>query len=112
MNLNSVYLVSADPARLAAFYQSVFEMPPRINAPDWVQFRTGTASFAIGSPAEASPGASGATVVFDVANIDAAIGQSEKAGGKLVQKRDMGAHGKTASVRDPEGNLIQFLQKA
>jgi predicted enzyme related to lactoylglutathione lyase len=113
MKLHSAYVVASDPDALSKFYEAVFGQPPKINVPQtWIQFGLGSAGFALSSKAEASPEATGTTAVFETADLAEATRTIEKLGGRLVQSRDMGSHGKTASFRDPEGNLFQLLQKS
>jgi len=115
VKLHSVYLVSPSPDSLGGFYERFLEQAPQFSVPGtWTQFKGGEggAALAIASTAEAAPGAVGAVPVFEVSDIEAAIGKAVSLGGTLINQRDMGSHGRTASFRDPGGNVIQLLQKA
>jgi predicted enzyme related to lactoylglutathione lyase len=114
VKIHSVYLVSPSPDTLGDFYQRFLGQAPQFSVPQtWTQFRgaEGGAALAIACPAEAAPGAVGATVVFEVSDIQEALTKAESLGGTLINQRDMGSHGKTASFRDPGGNIVQLLQK-
>jgi predicted enzyme related to lactoylglutathione lyase len=115
VKIHSIYLVSPSPDSLGEFYQRFLDQAPQFSVPNtWTQFKgaDGSAALAIACPAEGAPGAVGATVVFEVSDIEEAIRKAESLGGTLVNQRDMGSHGKTAAFRDPGGNIVQLLQKA
>ncbi len=115
MKIHSIYLASPTPDSLGDFYERFLEQAPQFSVPGtWTQFKGGEggAALAIASTAEAAPGAVGAVPVFEVSDIDTAIAKAVSLGGTLINQRDMGSHGKTASFRDPGGNVIQLLQKA
>jgi predicted enzyme related to lactoylglutathione lyase len=78
----------------------------------WAEFRTGDASFALGSPAETPIAAQGAVAVFESDELDRLIEGITTEGGRLIAKRDMGDHGELATCLDPQGNLFQVLVKA
>ena len=89
VKLHSVYLVSPSPDSLCGFYEHFLEQAPQFSVPGtWTQFKGGEGGAAL------------------------AIGKAVSLGATLINQRDMGSHGRTASFRDPGGNVIQLLQKA
>ena len=87
MQVHSFYVVSDTPDQLAAFYASLLSMPPKFAQPgSWIQFAPRGAAFAVASRSEGSPGATGATVVFEVAEIDVAIAAASARGATLIQR--------------------------
>ena len=36
----------------------------------------------------------------------------KEAGAEIIQRRDMGGHGKVIAFRDSEGNIVQIFAKA
>jgi predicted enzyme related to lactoylglutathione lyase len=110
--IQSVYMVVNDMDSLHAFYSQVLGMPPKFRDKDrWTQFNIGGTNFALSSPEEAAPGASGSVIVFEAASLNGVRESVEGAGGKLVGERDMGSHGKVATFTDPEGRLFQVFSK-
>lgn len=70
--------------------------------------KAGSAVFALSSPDEAAPGATGSVIVFDAVDLETVAQQVDRFGGQLVAVRDMGAHGRVATVLDPESNFFQL----
>ena len=51
----------------------------------------------------------GAVVVFEVDSLAGAEDHVLAAGGRVLSRRDMGAHGKVVTFSDPEGNIAQLF---
>jgi predicted enzyme related to lactoylglutathione lyase len=110
------------PARLQNVFYGVIDMPrarrfyeallgPSLKFADgerWVQYDAGGSSFALGSSGEAHASMSGAAAVFEVADLASYEQLVTESGGTLLETRDMGTHGKTMVVRDPEGNVVHL----
>lgn len=108
-SIRSVYSLAKDLGRMSAFYEKALGLERTFRDGDrWAQFKAGSAIFALSSPDEAAPGAAGSVVVFDAVDLEAITQKVERFGGKLVAVRDMGAHGRVATLLDPEGNLFQL----
>jgi predicted enzyme related to lactoylglutathione lyase len=75
----------------------------------WVQFDLGGVGFAIASQSEFPAGASGSLLVFEVDDLARSLAAVIAAGEAMVDQRNMGSHGKVATVRDPDGNLLQLF---
>jgi len=94
---------------MSAFYEEALGLERIFRDGDrWVQFKAGSSIFALSSPDEAAPGATGSVIVFDAVDLEAVAQQVERLDGKLVAVRDMGAHGRVATLLDPESNLFQL----
>lgn len=113
MKLQNVYCVVRDMDRAEAFYRSVFAADPKFRDGDnWTQFGAGGAYLSLSSAGEAADGLAGFAPVFEVDDIEATGEKVTAAGGKLLDSRDMGSHGKTLTFVDSEGNIAQLFQRA
>ncbi len=111
--LQNAYYVTGDMERAVGFYRDALGLDLMFqDGEKWTQFKAGGVNFAMASKEEAADSAVGATIVFEVPDIDAARGAIENAGGEILDLRDMGDHGRTLSIRDPDGNLVQLYQRA
>ena len=111
--LQNTYYVTSDMERSVGFYRDALGLDMVFqDGEKWTQFKAGGVNFAMASKEEAPKGALGATVVFEVDDIEAVSGALEAAGGEILGTRDMGDHGKALSFRDPDGNLVQLYQRA
>lgn len=115
MKIQNVYFVAEDVAATADFYQALGLGLKFRDGERWAQFGAGGTNFSISSREEAPEEAaqtSGAVVVFEVDDIEAACAAVEAGGGTLGGRRDMGDHGKTVTFTDPAGNVCQLFQRA
>lgn len=111
--LQNAYYITADMDRAVNFYGEVLGLPTKFrDGSNWTQFDAGGVNFSLSSPAEAASGATGAVVIFEVEDIDAMRQRLESAGASVLDSRDMGAHGRSLTFRDPDGNLVQLLQRS
>ena len=60
---------------------------------------------------EADPLARGAAPVFEVDAIEALSSLIDSLGGRVLQRRDMGDHGISLAVADPDGNVFFLLAR-
>lgn len=110
--LQNCYYVAGDMARARAFYEQTLGLTVRFADQDrWVQFSVGGTNFALASPDEAAAGSSGGVVVFEVDDLDTLRQRLEAEGTTILGERDMGSHGKTMTIADTAGNVLQFFQK-
>ena len=110
--LQNAYYVTGDMERAVALYREALGLSLKFQGGDrWAQFDAGGVNFSLSSPAEAAEGAQGAVVIFEVDDIDAARGRLEAQGATVEGTRDMGAHGRALTFRDPDGNLVQLFQR-
>ena len=103
------YICSKDVDRAVRFYSQALGLPLKFrDGTRWAQFAAQGADFAIASPEEA---AGSTVIVFEVEDLDASAAAVEAAGGEIGTLRDMGAHGRVLTVRDPDGNALQLFAK-
>jgi predicted enzyme related to lactoylglutathione lyase len=114
VKLKQVYLSAHEPEGLARFYEAL-GLPIRFaDAGKWVQFSSEKVAFCIAGPTESvSSPARGAVLVYETEDMEAMIEKARASGAEVSGDiRDMGSHGRTVQVQDPQGNVIQFYQAA
>jgi len=101
--------------RALALFREVMGLPLKFRDGDrWAQVDVGGVALALSSPGEGAvaPGG-GAVVTLEVDDLDAAAQVLAATGVETVRPlRDMGPHGRTMAIRDPEGNVLQLYQRA
>ncbi len=111
--VQSVYYTVKDMDRAAAFYDKVFGMKLKFrDAGKWTQLDGGNVSFALSSAAESASSEGGAVVAFEVDDMATYEKKLFEAGAMILQRRDMGDHGKVVAFRDCEGNIVQLFAKS
>ena len=95
-----------------AFYRDVLGMDLRVrHAEDWTEFDAGNTTIALHGTRGAAPPQTGATVVFEVEDLDAAMRALSSRG--VVFEGDVTEipeGGRFSSFRDPGGNLLQIYE--
>lgn len=113
IRLQSAYLVVDDMAGSRTFYEEILGLKLKFaDAERWTQYDCGGASFALGDRSEGPEDARGATIVFEVQDLDAMADRLSGAGTTLGPLRDMGSHGRVLTVEDPAGNRFQLFERA
>jgi predicted enzyme related to lactoylglutathione lyase len=114
LQLQNVYVTARNVTALSAFYERALGLKLGFaDAERWHQFKLANTSLAVSCEEEsASTAGTGFLPVFETADIGATVESVVSAGGSHVGTRDMGAHGKVATVRDVEGNAFQLFQRA
>jgi predicted enzyme related to lactoylglutathione lyase len=108
--LRLAYHVHDDVAGLGAFYEQALGFQRRFqDAERWLEMQVGDARFAIASRGEAPEGCRGPVLVFESDDLEAAAQAIRHHGGEVVSRRDMGAHGRTLTARDPSGTVFQLF---
>lgn len=111
--IHNVYQVTTDMDRAVAFYRDALGLEVKFRDGDnWCQLAAGDTRLALASPAEAAPAVAGSVVVFRVGDLDAACAALAAAGTEILTRRDMGAHGRVATLRDPDGTVLQLFEPA
>ncbi len=111
--VQSVYYTVKDMNRAVEFYTNVFGMKLKFRDGDkWAQFDGGNVSVALSSPEESASMEGGAVVAMEVDDMAAYEAKLTAAGAKIIQRRDMGDHGKVLAFRDSEGNIVQVFAKS
>ncbi len=113
--IQNAYYVVANMERTVAFYRDLVGLTLGFqDGARWAQFDVGGAALAFSCAEEGAvaPG-SGAVVTLEVDDLDATARALGNHGTAIVRPiRDMGPHGRTMAIRDPEGNVIQLYQRA
>lgn len=110
--LHNVYYIARDMDRTMAFYRDVLELKLKFQDGDrWAQFDAIGANFSLSSPIETALGEGGAIAVFEVTDSEEMARRIAEGGGRVIECRDMGAHGKVVTFCDPEGNVLQMLER-
>lgn len=113
--IRNTYYVVKDMERTVAFYRDLVGLTLRFqDGARWAQFDVGGATLAFGNAEEgAVPPGDGAMVTLEVDDLDAmARALGDRRVEVVRQIRDMGPHGRTMAIRDPEGNVVQLYQRA
>lgn len=108
--LRMAYHVADDVCAIGHFYQEALGMQRRfLDGDRWLELQVGDSRFAIASPAEAPSTCNGPMLVFECDDLAAAAAAIGVHGGEVVGQRDMGAHGRTLTARDPAGTVFQLF---
>ncbi|MBO1325480.1 VOC family protein [Acetobacter sp. TBRC 12305] len=111
--LMTVYVPSAGSAEATRFYTDCIGLPLKFaDGERWVQFGTGNANFALAGASEYPAGAQGAVAVFEVDDMAAFRARCAAANVTEMGLRDMGDHGQVLTLKDPDGNIVQFFSKS
>lgn len=111
--LQNIYYVAGDVAKARHFYETVLGLQPKFaDGERWVQFNVAGVNFALASPAEAPQAASGGIAVFEVESLAELRPKLAANHIEVLSERDMGSHGRTLAVKDPNGNVLQFFERA
>lgn len=111
LRLRAAYHVANDFERLLTFYQDGLGLPVKFRDQDrWAEFKLEETRFALSSQQEAAPGSgAGAVSLFQADCLDGLCDRMALHGGEVMTIRDMGSHGRVATVRDPEGKIFQII---
>lgn len=110
--LRLAYHVDDDVAALGAFYEQALGFQRRFEDPQrWLEMQVGDVRFAIASRAEAPQGCRGPVLVFESDDLETVAASILQHGGEVVSRRDMGAHGRTLTARDPSGTVFQLFAR-
>lgn len=111
--LKTVYVATGQVSAVAQFYADGLEMKTLFADGDrWIQFDAQGVGYAVASEAEGVENQVGAVPVFEVESFEGLEDRVRQFGGECVSVRDMGAHGKVMTVRDPGANVIQLFVRS
>ena len=111
--IQNIHVLGRDAAQLARFWQQALGLTLQFADEDrWIQLKAGDDSFAIASPGEGVAGQSGAVPVFEVDDLEEHAASIESCGGRVLERRDMGDHGRVLTFSDPEGNIAQLFTRS
>lgn len=92
-----------------AWYAAVLGAAPYFNEPFYVGFSVG--GFELGLIPDGTPGQTGPTTYWGVADAELALKRLLELGGRLYQDvQDVGGGIKTAAVLDPFGNVFGIIE--
>lgn len=114
VKVSSVYYVVGEMDRALALFRDTLGLKLKFqDGAKWAQFDvTGTqVALATPAPGQVAPGG-GATLVLEVKDLDGA--RAELAGKGLVPSDvvSMGGHGRFFTVKDADGNPLQFFARS
>lgn len=114
-SLAGVILWTDNLAGMSGFYRDILALPVHSVRPHFVAFQLGAARLSIGTHSQVHGPAQEpvrVTVNFGVPDISAAYAHLVKRGVAFVRAPEQEHWGGwVASLRDPDGNLIQLLQQ-
>ena len=111
--LQNAYYVTRDMDRAVAFYRETLGLGLKFqDGARWAQFDAGGVNFSLSAPEESGTDGGGAVIVFEVDDLDAMQARLAEQGVTVLDTRDMGAHGRSLTFRDPDGNAVQLFQRA
>lgn len=112
--LRQIFIATEHADQQAAFYEKTLGLSVQFrDGSRWIQFQAGDVSIALASREESMGAPLDVPVpVFEVDDLDGAITELRANGQQPGEIRDMGAHGRTAPIRDPSGAFLVLFQKA
>jgi catechol 2,3-dioxygenase-like lactoylglutathione lyase family enzyme len=114
--VDDVFFNVDDMAKSVAFYRDTLGIPVKYESEDWVELDAGNVTIALrrfGSGPEGRPElgvGEGATIVFEVDDIEAAKAELEGKGVKLLGGVFNYGSVKLAAFEDVNGNVLQIYQ--
>ncbi len=106
MNLKQVYLTAAEPEGLARFYEGLGLTIRFADPGKWVQFAGEKTSFCVAGPTESvSTHSRDAVLVFEVSDLEAAIGRARAMGAEVSDK--ISRHGRARASCARAGSARQ-----
>ena len=116
--VDDVFFNVDDMEKSVAFYRDTLGLPVKYQSADWVEFDAGNVTIALrrfGSGPEGRPElgvGEGATLVFEVEDIEKATTELEAKGVKLLGGLFEYGSVKLAAFEDLSGNALQIYQHA
>lgn len=112
--VDNAHYWTKDMDQAVSFYRDLLGLSLRLRAgEDWAEFDVGGTTVAVHGTREGhAPPQAGATVVFEVDDLDLAVRLLRERG--VVFEGDVHevpGSGRFASFRDPDGNLLQVFQR-
>ncbi len=106
MRLGFAVLHTRDVAGMKAFYQGL-GLKVRADNGMWVEFETGPATLALHEASE-NEATQNAGVFLEVEDVDALYRRLKERGLSVPEPRDQDFGFRTFTLRDPQGNLVEF----
>jgi predicted enzyme related to lactoylglutathione lyase len=110
--VHSAFYWTSDMDRAVSFYRDVLGLNLTARyGEDWTEFELGNSTVALHGTRGMAPPNQGATIVFEVDDLDATIraltGKGVTFEGEVT---DVPETGRFATLRDPAGNLVQIFE--
>jgi catechol 2,3-dioxygenase-like lactoylglutathione lyase family enzyme len=115
--VDDVFFNVDDMEKSLAFYRDTLGLPVKYQATDWVEFDAGNVTIALrryGSGPEGRPElgvGEGATIVFEVADIEAVKSELEAKGIKFIGGVFEYDSVRLAAFEDLHGNVLQIFER-
>lgn len=112
--VDNAHYWTRDMDSAVSFYRDVLGLELRMRAgEDWTEFDVAGVTVALHGTREGhSPPGAGATVVFEVDDLDASVRALRSKGVAFEGDiREIPGTGRFASFRDPDGNLLQIFER-
>lgn len=112
LRVQNIYFTATNTDSVKAFYENLLGLQTRFaDGSKWLQYSVTGTNIALASHEEAGEHRN-AVVVFEIDNEESVVEKVQELGGEVFDIRDMAAHGKVFSVRDPVGNTFQLFTKS
>lgn len=113
ISLQNAFYRVRDIEKADRFYGGLLDASPKFaDGNKWRQYEIGDRKFALASEEEAHPQMQGAALIFETDDLDASKARAVEFGGKVLETRNMGPHGTTVVLTDPEGNVLHLWAHA
>ncbi len=112
--IDNVHYWTKNMNEAVGFYRDVLGLDLTMRAgEDWAEFDVAGATVALhGARPNAAPPQPGATVVFEVDDLDRVVLALKQKGVEFAGEFGEAAVGRFATFRDPDGNLLQIFERA
>jgi catechol 2,3-dioxygenase-like lactoylglutathione lyase family enzyme len=113
VKVSSVYYVVGDMDRALGLFRDTLGLKLKFQDGDkWAQFDVNGTQVAVATPAPGQvPPGGGATLVLEVKDLDAARAELADKGLRPSDIVSMGSHGRFFTVKDADGNPLQFFAR-
>lgn len=112
--IHNAFYWTKDMDASVAFYRDVLGLEMRLrHGEDWAEFDVGGTTLALHGSRGVQPTTDGATVVFEVDDLDAVMRALGVRGVAFEgDVREVTGQGRFATFRDPAGNVVQVFEPA
>jgi catechol 2,3-dioxygenase-like lactoylglutathione lyase family enzyme len=108
---DTIMVVPTEMERSARFYEAILGKPPQYASTHWTSFDLGEINFALHHPYEGGPNPGGGIVIiFRVPELKAFMDHLANLGVPHGNVHEVPA-GRLTEFRDPDGNVIQAIER-
>jgi predicted enzyme related to lactoylglutathione lyase len=113
MKIKNAFVQSPAVSAVLPFYEKVLGLRPQfVDGDRWAQFKVDGVTIALAGESESVADTQGWVLTFEVPDLEAVVAVVEASGGVVLERRDMGDHGRSVIVRDPAGNVTALWAQA